>query len=139
MKKIKSLIRLHKFELDEKRRELQGLEAQMDRMRESRARLEQELVEEQKTASQSLELGFTYSGYAKKFIERREKLEHDIAALKVEIEKMEIVVQMAYQELKKYEITNERQEAAEKVERDRKAQIDLDEAGMAAHERKKKN
>lgn len=139
MKKIKSLIRLHKFELDEKRRALRALEEAMGKMLQARINLDHELVAEQKTAAQSLELGFTYSGYAKKFIARREKLEEEMANLKVEIEKAEIIVGMAYQELKKYEITDARQEAAEKLERDRKEQAELDESGLVAHHRKKKN
>lgn len=139
MKKIDTLIRLHKFELDEKRRALQQLESQMMRMIDARLHLDQELIQEQKTASQGFELGLTYAGYAKKFVERREKLEEDMANLRVEIEKAELIVQMAYQELKKYEITAERQAAAEKYETDRREQGELDEAGITRHQRNKKN
>ena len=139
MKKIDTLIRLHKFELDEKRRALQELETHMMRIIEARQRLDQELIEEQNTASQALELGMTYAGYAQKFIARRAKLEEDIANMRVEVEKAEIIVQMAFQELKKYEITAERQAAAEKYESDRREQSELDEAGITRHHRKNKS
>jgi len=139
MKKIDTLIRLHKFELDEKRRALQELETHMMRIIEARQRLDQELIEEQNTASQALELGMTYAGYAQKFIERRAKLEEDIANMRVEVEKAEIIVQMAFQELKKFEITAERQAAAEKYESDRREQSELDEAGINRHHRKNKD
>lgn len=138
MKKIDTLIRLYKFELDEKRRALTDLENKMEQMIQARLMLDQELAAEQKTASAALELGSTYHAYSKKFIARREKMNKDLQELKIEIEKAEIIVQMAYQELKKYEITAERQAAREKMELNRKEQADADESGMQAFARKNK-
>ncbi len=139
MKKIGTLIRLYKFELDEKRRALQALLAQLERMETARAQMDQELLDEQKTAKLGLEMGMTYHGYSKKFIQRREEMDASIAQQKVEIQKSELLVQMAFQELKKYEITAENQAKAAKYAADTKAQAALDESGMMAHERKKKS
>lgn len=138
MKKIDTLIRLYKFQLDEQRRALLALQTQLDRLIEARARLDQELLDEQQTVKNTHEMGITYHGYSKRFIKRREELDASIATQKIEIEKAELLVQMAFQELKKYEITAENQAKAEKYKRDQKAQAAMDEAGMMAHERKKK-
>ncbi len=138
MKKIDTLIRLHKFELDEKRRALKALEANMARLMDARAMLDQELIAEQETAAKGVELGVTYHSYSRNFIARRERMEHDIAELKVEIEKAEIIMQMAYQELKKYEITAARIAEQEKLAAKQKEQSEMDEAGIQSHVRKNK-
>lgn len=130
---------MHKFELDEKRRALVALEEQMQRTMDARLNLDKELAAEQKTAAQALELGMTYHGYSKKFIARREKMEQDLEHLKIEVEKAELVVQIAYQELKKYEVTAERQAAREKLEATRKEQAEADDTNITAFERKKKS
>ncbi len=136
LKKIGTLIRLYKLDLDEKRRALRGLEEKLQQLKDKKTRLEQELLAEQKAASESPVASFTYSGYAEKFKKRRAQLEEETADVKIEIEKAEIMVQIAFQELKKYEITAERQEKREKYEAGVKEQIELDEAGLTAFERK---
>jgi flagellar protein FliJ len=138
MKKIATLIRLHKLELDEKRRVLVALRQQLENMQTAQTRLAQELLDEQHTAKQGLELGMTYHGYAKHYTQRREKLLAEIAAQEIEIEKAELLVQMSYQELKKYEITAEKQAIAEKYQQDRKDQTDMDEVAATRHQRNKK-
>lgn len=137
MKKAKTLIRLHKFELDEKRRELRALEDKMDALRHARKMIEVEVAEEQKKAKESLENSHTYAGYAQQVIQRRADMDKKISDLKPEIEKQELVVQMAYQELKKYEITAERAAKAEKQEELRREQAELDETAISGHQRKK--
>ena len=139
MKKIETLIRLHKLELDEKRRELRRLEELMQSYIEARARIEVELKEEQVKAKESLENAQTYAGYAKQIIARRAAMDQKIESLKPEIAKQEIVVQMAYQELKKYEITAERQATAERQELLRQEQSQLDETASQAFARKNKS
>jgi flagellar export protein FliJ len=139
MKKIDTLIRLHKFTLDECRRELRMLEEKMAALVKARENMDVELAEEQQKASEDMEYARTYSGYAQLFIRRREEMEQAIENLKPELDKAEIKVQMAFQELKKYEITAERQAAAEHKETLRVEQIELDDTASAGHARKKKN
>jgi flagellar export protein FliJ len=115
------------------------LEEKMAALVKARENMDVELAEEQQKASEDMEYARTYSGYAQLFIRRREEMEQAIENLKPELDKAEIKVQMAFQELKKYEITAERQAAAEHKETLRVEQIELDDTASAGHARKKKN
>ncbi|MGE0251449.1 MAG: flagellar FliJ family protein [Dongiaceae bacterium] len=138
MKKIGTLIRLHKLELDEKRRRLRGLEEELAALKAARKNLDIELKNEQKTAGSDVSYSVTYAGYAKRFMQRREELEAALEVKAVEVDVAAEFVREAFQELKKYEITAGRQKAKAKKERETIEQNELDEAAGDKHQRKKK-
>ena len=133
MKGLPTLIRMHQWKLEEMRRnlgELEGLRADLEqRLRNLHA----EHLEEQRIASSSAELGFTYNGYANSFIHRREKLHQSIAELEDALQEARGQVQEAYQEVKKYEIVHERTMRKEYDLEIRREQVALDEAGLQMH------
>ncbi len=127
-KGILSLIRLYEWGVDEKRRGLGELLRLLDNLEQQGARLERELVEEQKVAGESPnEAGFLYGNYARAVIDRREIIEKSIAEMEKKISEAREELNEAYRELKKYQVAQENRDLAEKKEQAREEQLELDE------------
>ena len=120
MKTLQSLIRLHTWQLEEKRRTLAGLESMRADFVDQGEKLEKELVNEQRAATASPEYAITYEGYAKSVIMRRKNLAASITETDGQIEIAATEVQEAYREMRKYEIAEERVQKREKAEEDRR-------------------
>jgi len=107
VKGLKTLIRLHKSEVDERRRRLTELQSMAEGLEEERRRFEEQVLEEQRVASLSLETSLTYAAFARQVIDRREQY----AAAKREVERRialaEAAVTEAFQELKRFELAEE--------------------------------
>ena len=135
-KGLKSLIRLADAGLNDKRRALVELERQEDELRRRLDALETEKLQEQQHA-RTLEFGaFAYSGYAQGVIERRQRIEAQIAAMQPQLEEARQEVSDAFQELKRYEIALDARRKAEKAAYERKDQIAMDEISLNMHRRK---
>ena len=136
MKGLPNLIRLHRWRLDEKRRNLAELERLAEELRGQARRLEDELKSEQKTASLSPEGTFAYAAYAKAVIARRAKLAASLTEAKQKIAQAADDVTESFQELKRLEIAQEHREKAARQQAAKFEQTTLDELGVAAHRRK---
>lgn len=136
MSVIEKLIRFHKFDLDEKRRELRELEDQEARIQDAIDGLDQEVAAEQTFSRGTADFAPYFGGYASRTKERREALEGERDKAHAEVEQAREIVIQAFEELKKYEITQEQQEHAAYLESEREAQVDLDEVAMMSHQRK---
>ena len=136
-KGIKTLIRLSKFNVDEKRRALTALQAREDQLLDDIAKGEERLKEEQRIASaDATGIGYLYGAYHRAWMQTREDQERALAAVRAQIELARDELAEAYRELKTYEVTQANREKAEREEADRKEQIFLDEVGMNMHLRK---
>ena len=127
MKTLQSLIRLHSWQLEEKRRTLAGLEGLRADFVAQGERLEQELVNEQRAATASPEYAITYEGYAKAVILRRANLAASITETDGKIEVARDEVQEAYREMRKYEIAEERAQKRAAAEEARLEQAEMEE------------
>ena len=135
--KIKQLIRLNEWTVDEKRRKLGELLSLMADLEAQLAKLENDLVNEQMLATNSpSEAGFLYGNYAKAVVARRDNLKNSIMQMEYVIEVARDDLADSYRELKKYEETHKSRERREKVERERKEQTALDEVAINTHRRK---
>jgi len=135
-KGLQSLIRLADANLNDRRRELAELERQEDELRGRLDALEQEKRREQLNA-RSMEYGaFAYSGYARGVIERRERIEAQIAGLQPLLEEAREAMSMAFQELKRYEIALDIRVRTAKADAERKDTIAMDEMSLNMHRRK---
>ncbi len=135
-KGLTSLIRLADANLNEKRRELNELERQEDELRKRLDALEVEKVQEQQNA-RSMEFGaFAYTGYARGVIERRERIEAQIAGMQPMLEEARQAVSEAFQDLKRYEIALDLRIKSAKAEFERKDTIAMDEMSLNMHRRK---
>jgi flagellar FliJ protein len=135
-KGLQSLIRLADANLNDRRRELAELERQEDELRGRLDALEQEKRREQLNA-RSMEYGaFAYSGYARGVIERRERIEAQIAGLQPLLEEAREAMSMAFQELKRYEIALDIRVRTAKADAERRDTIAMDEMSLNMHRRK---
>ncbi len=103
MSAIDHLMRLHRWQLDERRRHLAELEELAERLRAEQYRLDAESEREQ-AASASPDAGFTEVGYVGQLVERRRKLVQSRAELAERIVRARDALAEADQELKRYEI-----------------------------------
>ena len=129
MRGVAGMIRLQKWQLDVKRRELAGLENMRDDLLARKKGIEQELIAEQSAATNP-EVSFSYAGFAEASFERRRKLEDSIREVDASIEAKKLEVSEIFQELKKFEIIDERHQEREKVALGRKVQNELDEISL---------
>jgi flagellar protein FliJ len=136
MNSLKSIIRLHKWQLDEKRRELVELQTLHEHLLGQIARLEEEMERERETARADLEASFTFANYAKAARERRHRLDQSVAQVDEQIQIATDAVAEAYQELKKYELAEEERVKREALKLKRKQDAILDETASIGFRRR---
>ena len=134
MKSRETLIRLRKFQADEKRRrvaQIEGMIADFDRMSGD---LEREINTEQERAGIHDPAHFAYPTYAKAAIVRRDNLKRSADELKVQLEDARMALAEAFDELKKVELLDERDQLRERAAEGAREQAELDRIGaMRAH------
>lgn len=133
MKGLPNLIRLHRWRLDEKRKNLAELERLAVDLRDRGVRLEDEMKQEQKTAAGSAEAGYAYGPYAKTVISRREAIAASLAEVKAKTSQAAEAVAEAFRELKRFEVAQERREQAAKDKEAKQERQILDELGLQGH------
>ncbi|MCR9213031.1 MAG: flagellar FliJ family protein [Proteobacteria bacterium] len=104
MKGLANLIRVHKWKLDEKRRELSDMESLRYEFYAQLDQLAQSQEQEQEIAAEFPEISFTYAGFANANRLRRENLEGSVSEIEEKISLLNEEVAECFQELKKYEI-----------------------------------
>jgi flagellar export protein FliJ len=135
MKGLDALIKIHAFELDQKRRALMEVEAAEAAIETKISTLAARLLVEQKAAGQSIEGGYSYGGYARAVITRRKTLNQSLVELAGQAVAAREEIAQAFETLKKYEITKASREARAQAEAKRRETVDLDELGGNAHNR----
>lgn len=129
-KDFKTLVRMRKWALDEKQRELGEMLGVLGNLEAEKAALEQAIINEQKIAAENPELaGFAYGGFANAVIAEREAITKMIAEQEEKIDTFRDVVADAFKELKTAEIAERNRADAERAEEDKKEQDELDEIG----------
>ena len=135
MKGLPNLIRLHRWRLDEKRRNLAELERLAAELRDQGHRMEQEVKLEQEAAGASPEAGFAYGAYAEAVIARRAKLAASLAEVKARIAQAAADVTASFQDLKRLEIAQDHRDEAARRRADKAEQAMLDELGLVSYRR----
>ncbi len=136
MSALDSLIRLHRWQLDERRRDLATLEDLAARLGEERLKLDLEDERERAVASASPEAAFAYAGYARQLIERRRRLEQSRAETEEQIARAREALALAYQDTKRYEIAAASRQKQQEQRDARREQQALDEIGVEGFRRK---
>jgi flagellar export protein FliJ len=129
MKSRETLIRLRKFQVDEKRRrvaQIEGMVADFDRMA---ADLDREIVTEQDRAGIHDPAHFAYPTYAKAAMTRRDNLKRSADELKGQLEDARMALAEAFEELKKVELLDERDQMRERAAENVREQTELDRIG----------
>jgi flagellar export protein FliJ len=126
MKSRETLIRLKKFQVDEKRRKVAQIEAMIAEFDRIASDLDREIKTEQDRAGIHDPAHFAYPTYAKAAIARRENLKRSADELKVQLDDAKASLGEAFEELKKVEMLDERDHAREKAEQNAREQSELD-------------
>ena len=130
MKSRETLIRLKKFQVDERRRkvaQIEGMIAEFERMASD---LDREIKTEQERAGIHDPAHFAYPTYAKAALNRRDNLKRSADELKVQLDDAKAALGEAFEELKKVELLDERDQARERAEESAREQADLDSIGL---------
>jgi len=126
MKSRDTLIRLKKFQVDERRRKVAQIEAMIAEFERMAADLEREIKVEQDRAGIHDPAHFAYPTYAKAAITRRENLKRSADELRIQLEDAKLALSEAFDELKKVELLDERDQAREREAQDAAEQAELD-------------
>ncbi len=135
MKSRETIIRLKKFQVDEKRRrvaQIEGMIAEFERMATD---LDREIKAEQDRAGIHDPGHFAYPTYAKAAMNRRENLKRSADELKGQLEDAKAQLGEAFEEMKKVELLDERDQAREREEELAREQAALDSIGLLRHAR----
>lgn len=136
MRGLSSLIRLNRWRLDEKRRELATLEQFAADLRAQMAQLEIDVKTEQDAAKSTESGAFAYAGFAQGVIERRARLATSLTEVEGRIRIQDDSVKESFRELKRYELTLAERKKRQRLELDRRDQAAQDETSLKAHIRK---
>jgi flagellar FliJ protein len=126
MESRETLIRLKKFQVDEKRRKVAQIEAMIAEFERIAGDLDREIKTEQDRAGIHDPAHFAYPTYAKAANTRRENLKRSTGELKAQLDDAQAALGEAFEELKKVEMLDERDQAREKADAAAREQAELD-------------
>lgn len=128
MKSRDSLIRLKRFQVDEKRRQVSQIETMMAEFQRNVDELDEQIRVEQERSGISDPTHYAYPTFAKAAMTRRDNLKASMEGLKGQLEDAQADLGEAFEELKKIELLEERNERQARRETEKAEQSELDEA-----------
>lgn len=138
IKSISTLIKLYKQNLDEKRRQLNNLLVQKDKLELMLENSIKELIREREFAEKSIESRIVFARFVELSLERQRLIRAHIWKVGEDIEVKREEIAIAYADLKKYEIIREVKITEEEREAEKREQLVLDEIGITAYIRRDK-
>ena len=130
MKSRDTLIRLKKFQVDEKRRQVAQIEGMIVEFERMASDLDREIQAEQDRTGIHDPAHYAYPTYAKAAIQRRQNLKNSADELKGQLDDAKALLQEAFEELKKVELLDERDQMRERAEQAAHEQAELDAVGL---------
>ena len=130
MKSRDTLIRLKKFQVDERRRKVSQIEGMIAEFERMATDLDREIKSEQERAGIHDPAHFAYPTYAKAAMQRKENLKRSADELKVQLDDAKAALGEAFEELKKVELLDERDQARERADENAREQTTMDEIGL---------
>jgi flagellar export protein FliJ len=135
MKSRETLIRLKRFQVDEKRRQVAQIEAMIAEFERIARDLDAEIEAEQERAGISDVGHYAYPTYARAAMQRRDNLRRSAEEMRSQLEEAQAELGEAFEELKKVELLEERDSARERSAGEAREQAELDRIGLQAHHR----
>ena len=124
-----SLIRLKKFQVDEKRRQVAQIEMMVNDFERMASELDQQIdIEHTKTGISDI-AHFAYSTFAKAALSRRDNLLASASDMRGKLEAAQDALAEALEDLKKVELLDQREHQREAAEQLKVEQQDYDEIG----------
>lgn len=130
MKSRETLVRLKKFQVDEKRRKVAQIETMIAEFERMSGDLEREIRIEQDRAGIHDPSHFAYPTYAKAAIGRRENLKRSIDELRIQLEEAKSALGEAFDDLKKVELLDVRDQMREREAEPVPEQSELHQVGL---------
>jgi flagellar protein FliJ len=125
MKSRETLIRLKRFQVDEKRRRVMQIESMIAEFERIAADLDREIKTEQDRSGIHDPTHFAYPTYAKAAMQRRENLKRSAGDLKLQLDDAKAALAEAFEEMKKVELLDERDQMRERAEEEAREQAGL--------------
>src|SRR6201988_3866532 len=129
MKSRETLIRLKKFQVDEKRRKVAQIETMIAEFERMAGDLEREIRVEQDRAGIHDPTHFAYPTYAKAAIARRENLKRSADELVVQLDEAKAALQESCEDFTKVERLDERDQVRDRAAEGAREQAELDALG----------
>lgn len=136
MTALNSLVRVHRWILDEKRQKLADLERLLDSLRQDLGQLDAGLQRERQAAEGSFEATCAYPPFLAAVRERRKKLDRSIANLERERDASQEEISDAFRELKKYETARDSATQRAVTKRNRREQLAMDDMAIGMYRRR---
>ena len=114
MKSRDTLIRLKRFQAEEKRRRVRQIEMMVAEFTRMTIDLDREIANEEKRAGISDHSHFAYPTYARAAVARRDNLKRSVEELTAQVEEAKAAQEEAQAELLKYESLDGREKAIER-------------------------
>jgi flagellar protein FliJ len=130
MKSRETLIRLKKFQVDERRRKVAQIETMIAEFERMAGDLEREIRVEQDRAGIHDPAHFAYPTYAKAAMGRRENLKRSADELRGQLEGVKGGLEDALDELKKAELLDERDQMRDREAENAVEQSELEAVGL---------
>src|SRR5919205_2292297 len=108
MKSRDSLIRLKRFQVDEKRRQVAQIETMIAEFERLAADLDQQILAEQQRTGIHDVTHFAYPTFARAAMQRRDNLRTSIEELSGQLQEARDALAEAFEDLKKFELLEER-------------------------------
>ena len=118
MKSRETLIRLKKFQVEDRRRTVAQIESMISGFERISAGLERDIKIEQDRSGIHDPAHFAYPTYAKSAIQRRDNLKRSAHDLKIQLEDAKAALGEAFEEMRKVELLGERDRIRERTEED---------------------
>jgi flagellar export protein FliJ len=135
MKSRESLIRLKRFQVDEKRRQVTQIESMIAEFHRMADELDDQIRTEQERVGITDVAHFAYPTFAKAAATRRDNLRNSAHELDDQLEKARDELSEAIEELKKFEQLEERDHQREREAQEQAEQDQLDEVAGRARAR----
>lgn len=137
MKSRDTLIRLKRFQVDEKRRQVAQIETMLAEFARMAADLDREILAEQERAGIHDVAHFAYPTYARAAMQRRDNLKQSADELAGQLEDARSQLAEAFEELKKIEQLEERDGQRERAAETGREQAEMDRLGLQGHGRRR--
>lgn len=134
MKTRDTLLRLKRFQVDEKRRQVVQIETMLAEFERMAADLDREIQHEQDRAGIHDVAHYAYPTYARAAMARRDNLKRSADELVGQLTDAQDSLAEAFEELKKVELLEERDVARERVAEGARDQAEMDRIGLSRME-----
>jgi len=130
MKSRDTLLRLKRFQVDEKRRKLSQIETMVAEFERMATELDREIASEEARAGIADRTHFANPTYARAALQRRDNLIQSADEMRGQLEAARLELEEAFEDLKKFEILDDREQLKERVAEAVREQSEMDRIGL---------